>query len=159
MNTMIAARGASQPAQLTQTAALRELQLLTGVKAETWVGAPDEPADERAERLEFLADVMLGIEDGDTTKAGERATAARVAELHRLALGEPVDGPAVLFRYAHGDPVDWSAASIEAYDNIARTDQLDAEPTLRMLVGKSRSGKTSGYAAAVRNQVAKVQVA
>lgn len=152
-------RPASQPTELAQVEALLELQLLTGVQTELWVGAPDESADERAGRLEFLADVMLGIDEGNTTKAGEKAKAARVAELHRVVLGEPVDAPALLFRHAHGDPLDWSRADFEAYDNIVRAEQLDAEPALRMFVGKTQSDMGSGLAAAVRDLVAEVRAA
>ncbi|MGP4001526.1 hypothetical protein [Streptomyces sp. 8N706] len=160
MSTMIAGhRPASQPTELAQVEALFELQLLTGVKADLWVGAPGETADERAERLEFLADVMLGIDEGEATKAGEKAEAARVAQLHRVVLGEPLDGPALLFRQAHGDPVDWSEADFEAYENIARADELHTEPELPVLIGKARVGMGAASAAAVRELVVEVRAA
>ncbi|MEV6654883.1 hypothetical protein [Streptomyces sp. NPDC051219] len=160
MNTMIAGhRPASQSTELARVEALFELQLLTGVKTELWVGAPDESADERAERLEFLADVMLGIDEGEATKAGEKAKAARVAELHRVVLGESVDAPALLFRYAHGDPADWSEADFEAYENIARADELHTEPELPVSIGKAGVGMGAASAAAVRELVAEVRAA
>ncbi|MEU4496958.1 hypothetical protein AB0F96_26820 [Streptomyces sp. NPDC023998] len=160
MNTIFAGlRPASQPAELAQVEALLELQLLTGVKADVWVGRSNESADERGERLELLADVMLGIDEGESTKAGEKAKAARVAELHRVVLGEPVDAPALLFRHGHGDPVDWSEADFEAYENIARADELHAKPELLVFIGKARVGMGAASAAAVRELVAEVRVA
>ncbi|MBT2439813.1 hypothetical protein J7E93_06690 [Streptomyces sp. ISL-36] len=160
MNTMIAGhRPASQSTELARVEALFELQLLTGVKTALWVGAPDESANERAERLEFLADVMLGIDEGEATKVGEKAKAARVAELHRVVLGEPVDAPALLFRHAHGDPADWSEADFEAYENIARADQLQTEPELPVFIGKARAGMGAASAVAVRELVAEVRAA
>jgi hypothetical protein len=136
-------RPASQPSELPRVEALLELQLLTGVKTDTWVGAPDETVDERAERLEFLADVMLGLDEGEATKAGEKAKAARVAKLHRVVLGEPVDAPALLFRHAHGDPTDWSEADFEAYENLARADELRTTPEPPLFIGQPRMGKGS----------------
>lgn len=160
MNTMIAGqRPASQTTELARVEALFELQLLTSVKTELWVGAPGEPADERADRLEFLADVMLGIDEGEATKVGEKAKAARVAELHRVVLGESVDGPALLFRHAHGDPSDWSEVDFEAYENIARADELYTEPELPVFIGKARAGMGAASAAAVRELVAEVRAA
>ncbi|MDH2393391.1 hypothetical protein QCN29_32430 [Streptomyces sp. HNM0663] len=160
MSTMIAGqRPASQSGELARGEALFELELLTGVKTELWLGAPDESVNLRAERLEFLADVMLGIDEGEVTKAGEKAKAARVAELHRVVLGELVDAPALLFRHAHGDPADWSEADFEAYDNIARADELHTELELRVFIGKARVGRGAASAAAVRELVAEVRAA
>jgi hypothetical protein len=152
-------RPTSQSTELARVEALFELQLLTGVKTDLWVGAPDESADEQAERLEFLADVILGIDEGSTARAGEKAKAARVAELHRVVLGESVDVPALLFRHAHGDPVDWSEADFEAYENIARADELHTEPELPVFIGKARVGMGAASAAAVRELVAEVRAA
>ena len=122
--------------ELSRVQALLELQLLTGVKTSTWVGVPGESAYEQAERLEFLADVMLGIDEGEVTTPGEKAKAARVAELYRVVLGEPVDAPALLFRHAHGDPVDWTEADFETYENIARVDKMSAELKLFHAIGE-----------------------
>lgn len=162
MKTMIAGhRPASQPTELVGSAALFELQVLTGVKPDMWLGAPGESVDERAERLEFLADVMLGIDEGEVTKAGEKAKAARVAELHGVVLGEQVDAPAWLFRHAHGDPVDWSETDFEAYENIARADQLAAEPKLALVVDEVSAllRNESGNAAAARQLLVEVRAA
>ncbi|NUK50392.1 hypothetical protein HRW14_08825 [Streptomyces lunaelactis] len=154
MTTILAGhRPASQPTELARVEALFELQLLTGVKTDLWVGEPDESMDEQTERLEFLADVILGIDEND------KPAAARVAELHRQVLGEPAHGSALRFRHAHGDPVDWSEADCEAYENIARAEQLDTESALPVLIGKTRTGVGSVSAAALRHLVAEVRAA
>lgn len=111
MDTIFA--GSRTGTQNAMAEALDELQTLTGVTASEWACAADPTAKRRADRLEFLADVMLGIDDDD------KAAAARVAELYRQALGEPVHSPALRFRHAHGDPAGWDAADNEAYENLA----------------------------------------
>ncbi|WP_351233844.1 hypothetical protein [Streptomyces sp. NPDC002133] len=160
MNTMIAGhRPAPQSTELARVEALFELQLLTGVTTGLWVGTPDEPVDLRAERLEFLADVILGIDEGGATNPEAKAKAARVAVLHRVALGELVDAPALLFRHAHGDPADWSEADFEAYENIARADQVSTEPELFIVVDELSALLRSGRAAVVRRLMAEVRAA
>ncbi|EPH46860.1 hypothetical protein STRAU_0026 [Streptomyces aurantiacus JA 4570] len=138
-----------------------ELQRLTGVRLGVWLGAPGESGDARAERLEFLADVMLGIDEGERHRAGEKAKAARVAELHRVVLDEPVDGPTLLFRHAHGDPEDWSAADFDAFENIARTTQLSREREREpvVVVEEIPALLPVGHAAAVREALAGVWAA
>ncbi|MEV6133135.1 hypothetical protein AB0M05_41155 [Streptomyces violaceusniger] len=140
MNTMIAGlRPASQHTQLDRVGALFELQLLTGVKTDVWTGTPDESLDERADRLEFLADVMLGINENEN----DTPLAARVASLHRVVLGESVDR---------------RGAGAEAYGAPAAEGQLTVSPAARLIVGKTRTGK-SRYAAAVRGATAGVRAA
>ncbi|MFI0742386.1 hypothetical protein ACH4PU_30570 [Streptomyces sp. NPDC021100] len=58
------------------TDVLVELHKLTGVKPGEWLIPENESADDRAQRLEFLADVMLGVAEGDMEKG------RHVARLH-----------------------------------------------------------------------------
>ncbi|MFE0200495.1 hypothetical protein ACFW0I_32770, partial [[Kitasatospora] papulosa] len=71
MNTMIAGhRPASQPTELPRVEALLELQLLTGVKSDLWVGVPEESGGERAGRTEVLGAVLSGLDPGAGKKPG-----------------------------------------------------------------------------------------
>ncbi|MFJ4879958.1 hypothetical protein ACIP93_32790 [Streptomyces sp. NPDC088745] len=84
MNTIIAARSrTTRPQGLEQIEVLHQLQLLTGVRPVDWLAPLDESAEQQAERLEFQADVILGIAEHDPK------TAAHVAELLRRLTGEP----------------------------------------------------------------------
>ncbi|MBT2406862.1 MULTISPECIES: hypothetical protein [unclassified Streptomyces] len=84
MNTIFAASSrTTHPQGLEQVEILRQLQLLTGVRPVDWLAPLDESAEQQAERLEFQADVILGIAEHDPK------TAARVAELIRRLTGEP----------------------------------------------------------------------
>ncbi|WP_411107338.1 hypothetical protein [Streptomyces sp. cmx-4-9] len=84
MNTIFAASSrTTHPQGLEQVEILRQLQLTTGVRPVDWLAPLDESAEQQAERLEFQADVILGIAEHDPT------TAARVAELIRRLTGEP----------------------------------------------------------------------
>ncbi|MFB9461000.1 hypothetical protein [Streptomyces antimycoticus] len=100
--------------------ALLELQLLTGVKTDMWTGTPDESLDERADRLEFLADVMLGINENEN----DTPLAAQVASLHRVVLGESVD------RLGAGG---------EAYATPVDEGQLTVKSVPRVIVGQPRA--------------------
>lgn len=123
-------------AQLEQLHALTEL---TGVPATEWLGIPGEGDQVTADRLEFLADVLLGLDEHD------EAAARRAASLYRLVLGEPEAGttapvfsdPAPVtaapsrageFTRTHGSPDAWSAVDCEVYDNLAHIDAV-AQPT------------------------------
>ncbi|MCM2424267.1 hypothetical protein [Streptomyces sp. RKAG293] len=84
MNTIFAGtRTASQHTGLVQVETLAQLSALTGVRAVEWLESPVESAADRAERLEFLADVLLGLDEGD------EVAARRVAALYREVLEEP----------------------------------------------------------------------
>ncbi|MFD9078234.1 hypothetical protein [Streptomyces erythrochromogenes] len=84
MNTIFAASSrTTQPQGLEQVEILRQLQLMTGVRPVDWLAPLSESAEQQAERLEFHADVILGIAEHDPK------TAARVAELIRRLTGEP----------------------------------------------------------------------
>ncbi|MFE5718582.1 hypothetical protein [Streptomyces erythrochromogenes] len=84
MNTIFAASSrTTHPQGLEQVEILYQLQLLTGVPAVDWLAPLNESAEQQAKRLEFQADVILGI--------AEHAphTAVHVAELLRRLAGEP----------------------------------------------------------------------
>ncbi|THA53202.1 hypothetical protein [Streptomyces sp. A1136] len=84
MNTIFAARSrTTHPQGLEQVEVLRQLQLLTGVRPVDWLAPLNEPAEQQAKRLEFQADVILGIAEHAPK------TAAHVAELIRRLAGEP----------------------------------------------------------------------
>ncbi|MFG2667631.1 hypothetical protein ACGFY6_25730 [Streptomyces sp. NPDC048387] len=84
MNTILAAPSRpTHPQGLEQVEILYQLQLLTGVRSVDWLAPLNESAEQQAERLEFQADVILGIAEHDPQ------TAARVAELLRRLAGEP----------------------------------------------------------------------
>ncbi|MFD9517953.1 hypothetical protein [Streptomyces sp. NPDC059979] len=84
MNTIFAAGSRmSPPAGLEQGELLHQLHLMTGVRSEDWLALPNESPEQRAERLEFQADVILGIAEHDPDAA------RRVAELCRRLTGEP----------------------------------------------------------------------
>ncbi|MCY0946309.1 hypothetical protein [Streptomyces antarcticus] len=84
MNPIFAANSrTTHPQGLEQVEILHQLRALTGVRAVDWLGPLDESAEQQAERLEFQADVILGIAE-HAPKA-----AARVAELIRRLTGEP----------------------------------------------------------------------
>ncbi|MFE0201169.1 hypothetical protein ACFW0I_36275 [[Kitasatospora] papulosa] len=59
----------------------------------------------------------------------------------------------------HGDPADWSEADFEAYENIARADELHTEPELPVFIGKARAGMGAASAAAIRELVMEVRAA
>ncbi|MFI7359792.1 hypothetical protein ACIBTP_38400 [Streptomyces avidinii] len=82
MNTIFAASSrTTHPQGLVEI--LRQLQLMTGVLPADWLAPLNESAEQQAERLEFQADVILGIAEHDPK------TAAHVAELIRRLMGEP----------------------------------------------------------------------
>lgn len=84
MNTIFAASSRTAgPVGPEQVEILRQLHLITGVQPVDWLGPLNESAEQQAERLEFQADVILGIAE-HSPKA-----AARVAELLRRLTGEP----------------------------------------------------------------------
>nr|MDT0519887.1 hypothetical protein [Streptomyces sp. DSM 41633] len=84
MNTIFAASSrTTHPQGLEQVEILRQLQLLTGVLPVNWLAPLNESAEQQAARLEFQADVILGIAEHAPK------TAARVAELIRRLTGEP----------------------------------------------------------------------
>ncbi|MFZ3475860.1 hypothetical protein ACODT3_41495 [Streptomyces sp. 4.24] len=84
MNTIFAASSrTTHPQGLEQEEILHQLHLMTGVRRADWLGPLDESAEQQAERLEFQADVILGIAE-HAPKA-----AAQVAELIRRLTGEP----------------------------------------------------------------------
>lgn len=84
MNTIFAASSRMiRPQELEQVEVLHQLQLLTGVRPVDWLAPLNESAEQQAERLEFQADVILGIAEHDPK------TAAHVAELIRRLTGEP----------------------------------------------------------------------
>ncbi|MEV8536180.1 hypothetical protein [Streptomyces sp. NPDC051211] len=84
MNTIFAASSRTTHSQgLEQVEVLHQLQLLTGVRPVDWLAPLNESAEQQSERLEFQADVILGIAEHDPK------TAAHVAELIRRLTGEP----------------------------------------------------------------------
>lgn len=84
MNTIFAASSrTTHPQGLEQVEVLRQLQLLTGLRPVDWLAPLNESAEQQAERLEFQADVILGIAEHDPQ------TAAHAAELLRRLAGEP----------------------------------------------------------------------
>ncbi|WP_331719682.1 hypothetical protein [Streptomyces virginiae] len=84
MNTIFAASSrTTHPQGLEQVEILYQLQLMTGVPAVDWLAPLNESAEQQAKRLEFQADVILGIAEHDPKAA------ARVAELIRRLAGEP----------------------------------------------------------------------
>lgn len=86
MNTILAARRtapqstASQATGLVQIETLSVLERLTGVPAVEWLECPAESTEQRAARLERIADAMLELPDD---------MARTVAALHREVLAEP----------------------------------------------------------------------
>ncbi|TDU67895.1 hypothetical protein [Streptomyces sp. KS 21] len=84
MNTIFAASSrTTHPEGSEQVEILAQLQALTGVRPVDWLAPLNESAEQQAERLEFQADVILGIAEHDPKAA------ARVAELCRRLTGEP----------------------------------------------------------------------
>ncbi|MFG2298472.1 hypothetical protein [Streptomyces sp. NPDC048603] len=84
MNTIFAASSrTTRPQGLEEVEILRQLQLMTGVRPVDWLAPLNESADQQAARLEFQADVILGIAERDPK------TATRVAGLIRRLTGEP----------------------------------------------------------------------
>ncbi|MEV7442961.1 hypothetical protein AB0O22_17710 [Streptomyces sp. NPDC091204] len=84
MNTIFAASSrTTHPQGLEQAEVLHQLQLLTGVRPVDWLAPLNESAEQQAKRLEFQADMILGIAEHDPQ------TAARVAELLRRLTAEP----------------------------------------------------------------------
>lgn len=80
MNSTFAAPStASQATGLMQIETLATLEMLTGIPAVEWLECPAESPEQRAARLERIADVMLDLDD---------TTARRVAGLHRAVLAE-----------------------------------------------------------------------
>jgi hypothetical protein len=71
---------ASQASGLAQIETLSVLERLTGVPAVEWLECPAETTEQRAARLERIADVMLEL---------PADTARTVAALHREILAEP----------------------------------------------------------------------
>ncbi|MFI9588277.1 hypothetical protein ACIHCQ_42335 [Streptomyces sp. NPDC052236] len=125
MNTIFAAsRRAAQSTGLVQVETLAQLSTLTGVPAVEWLECSAESPQERADRLERLADVLLSM---DPDKA------RRAAALHRVVLEEP--------------------AVIEIEDPVFGPVRV-AEPRVRavgvMIIGKSRSGMGTNTMAALR---------
>lgn len=107
MNTIFAGnRSTSQHTGLVQVETLAQLSALTGVRAVEWLESPVESAADRAVRLEFLADVLLGLDEGD------KVTARRVAALYREVLEEPavIETP---------DPVFGPVRHLQALPSIA----------------------------------------
>ncbi|MCZ4102667.1 hypothetical protein QMK19_36365 [Streptomyces sp. H10-C2] len=87
MNTIFAGIPArSQRTGLVQVETLARLSSLTGVRAVEWLECPVETVAQRQARLEFLADVLLGLDEGDEEG---KAAARLVAALYREVLEEP----------------------------------------------------------------------
>ncbi|MFJ6784501.1 hypothetical protein [Streptomyces yangpuensis] len=137
MNTIFAASSrTTHPQGLEQVEILRHLQLLTGVRPVDWLAPLDESAEQQAERLEFQADVILGIAEHDPQ------TAARVAALLRRLTGEP-EGVV---------RTDRVFAPVPADSRPARSESLPFPFTVALVAG-FRKGKSAPAAAFTAREV------
>ncbi|WP_433894839.1 hypothetical protein [Streptomyces sp. CA-111067] len=88
----------SQSAGLVQVETLSTLEVLTGVPAVEWLEYPTESPEQRAARLERIADALLELDD---------STARRVAALHREVLAEPAYVETEHYDRVFGPVVTW----------------------------------------------------
>ncbi|MEV7581631.1 hypothetical protein [Streptomyces erythrochromogenes] len=136
MNTILAASSrTTHPQGLEQVELLRHLQLMTGVRPVDWLAPLDESAEQQAERLEFQADVILGIAEHDPQ------TAARVAELLRRLAGEPA-----------AKQTDRVFGQVPAESGPARSESLPFPFTVALVAG-FRKGKSVPAAAFTAREV------